>query len=265
MAQEFSVSIDLTQLTQLNSLTAVFPNLARSIETIAQEGVVRWQEAVSKVPGLWSGERERYKATIAARQVGPYAWEVYSDYKFVEDIESGRPPYDLKKMLDTSMKVRVSKAGRRYLIIPMRQNTPGNTAHAPAMSDEVYAEAKQLSHSRITSTGTRLSGTGAFSPKTRQKIRVATRKYAWGGSLPAGLVPKLADHHKTDPAAGMVRMKEKTGGSTYLTFRIMIEGSPGWIIPAKPGLWIAKNVAESLQRTAQTDMSTAIGQDLAAA
>jgi hypothetical protein len=155
MAQEFSVSIDLTQLTKLNSLTAVFPNLARSIETIAQEGVVRWQEAVAKVPGLWSGERSRYAATIAARQVGPYAWEVYSDYKFVEDIESGRPPYDLKKMLDTSMKVRVSKAGRRYLVIPMRQNSPGNTAHAPAMSDDVYAEAKQLSHSRVTGAGNR--------------------------------------------------------------------------------------------------------------
>jgi hypothetical protein len=253
MAQEFSVSIDLTQLTKLNSLTAVFPNLARSIETIAQEGVVRWQEAVAKVPGLWSGERS------------PYAWEVYSDYKFVEDIESGRPPYDLKKMLDTSMKVRVSKAGRRYLVIPMRQNSPGNTAHAPAMSDDVYAEAKQLSHSRVTGAGTRLSGTGTFSPKSRQAVRVAARKYAWGGSLPAGLIPKLADHHKTDPAAGMVRFKEKTGGSSYLTFRIMIEGSPGWIIPARPGLWIAKNVADSLQRTAGTDMSTALNQDLAAA
>jgi hypothetical protein len=68
--------------------------------------------------------------------------------------------------------------------------------------------------------------------------------------------------HKSDPYAGMVRFNTGTGGSTFLTFRVMVEGSPGWIVPAKPGLWLAKTVAESLQRTADTDFATAMQADL---
>ncbi len=185
MANELSVKVDLSHISGLDAFQRVglFANLAKSIEDLAATGVSRWQEAVDAVPGLWVGERVKYKATIGARQVGPYAWEVYSNYRFAQDIESGRPPYDLKKMLDTSLKVRVSKAGRRYLIIPFRHNTPGNTAHAPAMPSQVHAEASELSKSRVVGQGKRLSGTGALDVNTRKPATVRARKYAWGDRL----------------------------------------------------------------------------------
>ena len=44
---------------------------------------------------------------------------------------------------------------------------------------------------------------------------------------------------------------------------IMYTFSPGWIIPAKPGLFIAKAVADSLQRTADLDFPAALQRDLA--
>jgi hypothetical protein len=267
MAQRFSVQIDLAHLVQLDAFARVglFANLSAQVADLAETGVQRWREATDAVPGLWQGERDAYKAAIHAVQVGPYEWEIVNDYKYVEDIETGRPARDLKVMLRTSLKVRVNKKGQRYLIIPFRHNTPGYSAHARAMPAGIYAEARQLIPTRIVGHGTRRSGTGAYDIDSRKPIRVRTRKYAWGGRLPAGLAPKLQTRHKTDPYAGMVRMTNAAGGSSFLTFRVMGEWSSGWIIPARPGLHIAQTVADSLQRTAAQDFPAAIQRDLDAA
>jgi hypothetical protein len=268
MATEFSISIDLAELMEIGPIAraGMFTNLASQVEAVAQVGVERWKRAALKAP-LWEGERQAYAASIRYSMTGSYSAEIVSDYKYVEDIETGRPAYDLKRMLSTSMKVRMSKKGRRYLIIPFRHNTPGNDAHAPAMPEHVYAAAKELSASRIIGGHRRQSGTGAFDVKTRQPYMVAGRNYRWGDRLPPGMTPKKAAHHKTDPHAGMVRMDAKTPGgkrySTYLTFRVMVEGSPGWIIKPRPGLFIAKAVADSIQRTAATDFAAAMQRDLA--
>lgn len=264
--EPLSVSVDLSQLVQMDALSRIglFANLSRAVADLAETGVQRWNQAIDSAPGVWQGERDAYKAATRAVQVGPYAWELINDYRYVEDIETGRPPRDLKVMLSTSLKVRVSKKGARYLIIPFRHNTPGYTAHAPSMAPHVYAEAKELPASRIKSHGTRLSGTGAWDVNTKAPARVRSRNYVWGGRLGKGLVPKLQSRHKTDPAAGMVRFSAK-GGSTYMTFRVMSERSSGWIIPAKPGLYLAKMVADSLQRSAATDLPAAIERDLDAA
>ncbi|MDR0479926.1 MAG: hypothetical protein LBH31_09050 [Burkholderiaceae bacterium] len=38
--------------------------------------------------------------------------------------------------------------------------------------------------------------------------------------------------------------------SEYLTFRIMIEGQQGWVVPAQPGRYILKKVADETQTKA---------------
>lgn len=268
MATNFSVSIDLSDLANIGPLVRaqIFNNLSAAVRQVAETGEERWKTAALKAP-LWEGERQAYAASIKARMTGAYSGEIVSDYKYSEDIESGRPPYDLKRMLDSSLKVRVSKKGRRYLIIPMRHNTPGHTAHAPAMPADIYAQASELKATRITGGYRRQSGTGAFDVKTKRLATVAGRNYAWGGRLPAGLAPKLKEHHKADPYAGMVRMDNRTPGgkrySSYLTFRVMAEGSAGWVLPARAGLWIARAVTDSLQRQAGDAFGAAIAQDLA--
>lgn len=264
MAMAFSISVDLGELVQLDRLAeiGVFRNLQQSVQDVAEAGVERWQAAIMSAPGIWRGEAEAYAATVRARQLGAFEWEIVSDYKYVEDIERGRPARDLKVMLNTSMKVRVSAKGKRYLIIPMRHNTPGSGAHARPMPKAVYREARGLSASAVTGHGTRLSGTGAWDIKTKAPARVRARKYLWGDRLAAGVVPKMKKAHKTDLYAGMVRFKESSGGSTYMTFRVMSENSGGWIVPAKPGLWLAKTVAESLERTARIDFAEAVSRDI---
>lgn len=260
MAQELSISVDLSELLAIGAIARaeIFEQLAQSVEGVAQAGVERWQRAALKAP-LWDGERRAYADSIQYRMSGRYEAEIVSDYKYVEDIESGRPPYDMKRMLDTSLKVRLNKRGERYLIIPFRHNTPGQTAHAPAMPKDVYGVAKHLAPSAITGHYARRSGTGAWDVKTKEPARVRSRLYAWGDRLPRGLD---SNKGRSDRYAGMVRFKESSGGSTYLTFRVMSARSSGWIIPAKPGLWIARMVAESLQRTADVDFPAALQRDL---
>jgi hypothetical protein len=265
---EFSISVDLSGLLAIGPIAraGVFGTLSAAVERVAITGAERWREAVMRAP-LWDGERRAYAASIQWRMTGPYAGEIVSDYKFVEDIETGRPARDLKRMLDTSLKVRVSAKGRRYLIIPFRHNTPGNDALARALPPAIYAQARQLSPTTVTGAGTRLSGTGAFDVKTKQPYLVRQLQYQWGSALPAGLAPTLKPHHATDIYAGLYRFQTSSGGqksSQYLTFRTMVEGSTGWIVAPQPGQWIAKKVAEGLQNDAERVFAAAVQQDITA-
>lgn len=284
----YSISLDLSGIAAAANAAVnerVFPLLNQAVNAVAQQTRANWMEAIDRAK-LWSGEKDAYKATITYRMTGPFSAIVESDYKYASDIETGRPPRDLKKMLDTSTKVRRTKDGRRFLVIPFRHNTPGNEAHAPAMPQHVYNQASQLSASSVVSTGLRRSGeiTSAhvglgMRPLGEKRQRrspylssiadkgpamVTKRNYQWGERLGAGSMgpnPK----GKVDRYAGMVRFDTSAGGkrhSTFLTFRMMMEGSNGWIVPAKPGLYLVKQVVDDLRPLAETAFSEAIKRSL---
>jgi hypothetical protein len=59
--------------------------------------------------------------------------------------------------------------------------------------------------------------------------------------------------YRFDTGAGKAR------SSQYLTFRVMAEGSSGWIVPAKPGLYIARGVAQSVQLELAQAMQSRLG------
>ena len=254
MSGQYKVSVDLGPLLDANAglAQAIFPLVGQAVRAVAEEGAFRWKSAVMHAR-LWEGEKSPYVESIKWQMIGPMTAEITTDYKLAGEIETGRPARDLKRMLQTSKKVRAATTGphkgQRYLIIPFRHNTPtpsGQGALAPQMPASIYAQARQLSMSALLPPGTvkpaqRLSASGHM---------VAQHSYRWGGRLPAGLAPKLQSHHVTDPYAGMVRFKTSTPGaksSAYLTFRVMGEWSSGWVVGAKPGLFIAKNVADGLQ------------------
>ena len=263
---QLSIKVDLSALgTAINRVIdeKVFPHLNQAVNAVAQQAANDWKEAVFRAK-LWSGEKTPYMGSITYSMTGPFSARVESDYKYAFDIDNGRPAYDQKRMLMTSKKVRYAtkgkNKGKRYLIIPFRHNTPGNDALAPAMPQDVYDLASQLPKSRVTGSKRQHNGgTGA-------RVRVVERAtYAWGGRLPAGLKPKLRQHHKTDIYAGMVRMETSSGGQTssaYMTFRVMMEGSPNWILPAKPGLYLVKDVADKLQPLAERAFVEAVKRDL---
>lgn len=58
----------------------------------------------------------------------------------------------------------------------------------------------------------------------------------------------------------MVRMNTSSGNqrsSQYLTFRVMIEGSSGWIIPAQRGRHLAADIAREMNPIAQAILAKA--------
>lgn len=254
----FNITIDFSQilmgLGQVNEGAASL--MHKGIGITAQKVKEEWADRVSKAPGIWSVEKTTYIHSLRWEYTGPFSAVVLSDYKIASEIESGRPAKDLKQMLNSSMKVRNSKKGR-YLIIPMRHNVPsgdGHSSYAKQMPAHVYAQAKQMVASKVTGIGSRVSGTGALDIKSKGPFMVPQRSYDWGERLPRNMAPKKSPNHTSDIYAGMVRMQ--TGkSSSYMTFRIMGEWQTGkWIVAAKPGQWIARSVAQSVQQELASTM-----------
>lgn len=265
----FNISVELSGVLSVRQIIdrSLFPLVNQAIHAVAQQTAANWQAGVMRAK-LWSGERDAYANSITYRMTSDFSAVVETNYRPAEEIETGRPPRDLKKMLDTSLKVRRTKSGSRFLVIPMRHNVAAMPAH-------VYAAAKSLTASSIVGQGERRSGeltSSAFgigmvpmsekrqrrnpflkSTTTHKDVMVNKNVYNWGSKLVAGSMGPNP-RGKTDRFAGMVRFNTSTAGaprSTYLTFRIMSEKSNGWIIPAQPGQYIVRTVVTAMQPLAE--------------
>lgn len=244
----FDYSNLLYGLEQVNAEVA--ERVQQAIGATAQKVYETWADRVMKAPGIWHPIRAAYVESLKWEYTGPYSATVKTDYRQAEDIETGQKARDLKRMLQTSQKTRSSAKGK-YLIIPMRHNIPagdGHSSYAKQMPEHIYDVARVMKKSLVVGKGTRVSATGATVPQAH---------YQWGGRMPSGLAPKLAPHHTTDPYAGMVRMNTSAGkgkSSQYLTFRIMGEWQADkWIVPAKPGLYIARQLSIDIQSAIDTE------------
>ena len=253
----FKLSLGLTVAGEI-PLDDYMPLVRRALERIGMETRARWVDLIQQSASIPQREKGDYVQSLTVEKVGPLQVSVYSDWKYAYEIENGRPARDLKRMLDTSMKVRVStskkNAGKRYLIIPFRHTLS-------SMPGPVRAAAKMLTKSEVTGMGQRQSGTGAWDVKTKAPFLVAQRNYKWGAKLSVGLAPKKAEHHKTDIYAGMVRMNTSAGkgkSSAYLTFRTMMEGSAGWITKPVPGVFHIPKLAQEIEPMAREMLTAAL-------
>jgi hypothetical protein len=232
--------------------------IAQAVQITAQTTALAWQHTVLQTRGLWQPYKDRYAASIKVEyDPDGMGARIYSDDPMATPIETGIPARDMKLALNTSPKVRVAKngkhAGQRYLIIPMRHNTPGNTALAGAMPDAVYEQARQLTKSTVTGKIPMRSGLNASNPRTKGPLMVMRNTYKWGERLSGPDVPKRFQ--------GMYRFNTSSGGqksSSYLTFRAMGEWSTGWIAPAQPGRFIVKSVSEQAQQMLKESVASAI-------
>lgn len=281
-----SINFDLSQ--QL-SLTAtlnkeVFPLLHQAVKAVAAKTAANWQESVFKAK-LWSGEKDAYATSIKWKMTGDFTAVIQADYKWAQEIESGRPQRDLKKMLNTSLKVRRTSKGTRFLVIPFRHNTPGNDASSRPMPPQVYEMAKQMEASVVSGNRQRPSGEVTHlspksgmapaskqseylsNPATKKAMTVNQNSYQWGDRLGKAAMKAAgvsqADRKRYD---GMVKMNTSTPGgaksSSFLTFRIMTENSKGWIVPAQPGQFLAKKVVDDMQPKASAAFAEAIKRTL---
>lgn len=144
--------------------------------------------------------------------------------------EKGWEPFNMKKALQTSDKVRISKDGKRYLVIPFEHGTPGTTTKR-AMPQEIYSEAKRLKPS--FEIGKKYEGSirqattrnDADLLRKNNPKRVERRDYQWGDKLEVdyplersepkpyriktddGYKDVISAPHKTNLYQGMVRFE----------------------------------------------------------
>jgi hypothetical protein len=251
-----------------------FPALSYAVQTIAQLAQDNWVAYAHGAP-LPDGKAIQnrtgeYARSILVRRTGDLSAEVYSDLAYAHAIEEGGPARDMKRILNSSMKVRVAKDGKRYLIIPFRWNAPGSVM-GHQMPEQVWSWWQGRGASHIVNgemNYKRLSGTGTYDWRTRARITTPAWRYHWGERLgkdalaAAGVTGKAAQRMR-----GMVNFRNPGGKggsahSQFLTFRIMKEGSKGWIVPAQEGKWPARTVAQQLQSVAEDAFSAAAQADI---
>ncbi|WCD43981.1 hypothetical protein ECML606-1_000030 [Escherichia phage ECML-606-1] len=273
MAKDYSIQINLgSTMDILGTINKeVFPYLHQAVNAVGNKVAQKWKKEVLE-SDLWSGEKDKYAKSISWQMTGDFSGYVEATYKWAEEIESGRPERDLKKMLNTSLKVRRTKSGKRFLVIPFRHNVKD-------MPDELYAQAKALEASKVTGQTQRRSGEITFlsrktgmqpakrqtpfltNVKTHGPMMVNQSQYKWGGRIHAGYFgpnPK----GKVDHAAGMVRFDTSSGkqkSSDYMTFRIMMEGQQGWVVKPQPGKWIARKVRDDMAPKAAEAFKATMG------
>ena len=258
-----------------------FPNLGYAVQRVSEAAQAQWVSYAKGEP-LPSGQVIRgrsgaYAASIQLRQVGDFAAQVYSNLPLAKAVEEGSPERDLKVMLNRSLKVRrvenksSPNYGKRYLIIPFRWNTQGSGGMmANVMSNPVQGWWKGKRYSHVTGWTERKSGTGAWDPATRAPLMVPQRKYDWGSRLGAADLARLGvKGEAAKRAAGMVRFNDpqgRKGGKhgQYMTFRVMMEGSSGWIVPPQPGKYPARAVEQQFRRVAEVAFQKAVEADIAA-
>ena len=269
----FNISFDLGSVLDVRQIVnkQVFPLLNQAVRAVAQQTAADWQQEIYQAK-LWSGEKDAYAASITWKMTGDFTAVVESSYKHAQAIETGRPAYDLKQMLNTSTKVRRTEKGKRFLVIPMRHNV------AKLQAAGLYDHAKSLEASTVTGQGQRASGEVTHlspksgmskagkqspflsNPKTKGAMMVPQNSYAWGQRL------SKADAGEHKWAQGMYRFNTSTPGSgkssAFMTFRIMMEGQSGWIIPAQPGQHLVRKVTQKMQPKAQAAFAQAINRQL---
>lgn len=274
MAANYSLSIDLPNIGNMAFGRDALPHLAQAVMQAAANAHELWLSYARGMP-MPNGQTIRnstgeYLRSINLRTTGDFSAEVYSDLPYASIIEDGALARDLKDILNTSFKVRISKKGLRYLIIPFRHNTPG-AAIGNAMPQNVYDwwQKKSRARSFVVSAHKRLSGTGAFDIATRQPVQVDAWKYSWGTQLKKADLEGLGvTGSAARRMAGMVRFrtdpKKGVKRSGYITFRVMVEGSKGWKVAARAGKHPAQQVAREIEPLLDDLFKAALEKDLAA-
>lgn len=271
---KYNISFDIGSVLDIKSMInkQIFPLLNQAVRAVAQQTAADWQKEVYQAK-LWSGEKDSYAQSVKWRMTGDFTAVVEADYKHAGEIETGRPPRDLKKMLGTSSKVRRTESGKRFLVIPMRHNVDKlNAAGLGDVAKNLEASSVIGSGSRPSGEVTHLSPSSGMTPsakrkqtpflssiKTKSAMQVPQNSYAWGQRL------SKSDAGPNKWAQGMVRFDTSTPkgkSSAYMTFRIMMEGSGGWIVPAQAGQYLAKKVTSNMQPKAQAAFAQAIKKQL---
>jgi len=195
--------------------------------------------------------------------LGPTTFEITLVGALANMIENGADSFQLQETLlsDDTSGWKTSKTGGRYRAIPFWHKTPtaGPVGGTP-MGAQYLGMASAVVGPKAAERASLAMGR-TIHQKASRLITAMEKAYGKKGrvELPAGLGPKLREHHKTDPFAGMRVLKQRTATGksqkSFVTFRtIAVDESgqpkPGgtWYHPGIEARHFIKDVAEYVER-----------------
>lgn len=200
--------------------------LPRAVEAVGNFGIQTWLDVANSkfvhssggyARGIVNGLQYPYNNDplhFFAENLAPYA----------RALEDGFDAFDMKKALESSDKVRISKDGKKYLVIPFRHGTPGSKMYK-AMPKEVYDKApfvtykdqmfvpgghgaKNMKQSHIVKTYKEGSVKDALTAKDadvlreQNSVKVTRNSYQWGDKLKDVGQPLLRSEPKQHTITG---------------------------------------------------------------
>lgn len=159
-------------------------------------------------------------------------------------LEMGQPAFHLSSVIRwPTPKSHRSKRGTFYIIIPMGHATRGIRPR------KVYAVARQLQPGQRLTAGpttgraVHASGLQPYQPRNPLNVRPGQQASMYEG----------------------IQRTPKGRGGTYATFRVITPSSPGWHIPARPGVHLIAHVIREVTPQVTRMIEAAVKQDVVAA
>lgn len=267
-------------------------------------GLKRTQAAfvqiVSAMADSWrSAVGNPYDKTISIKKNSPFSYTIYSNDKMVGWKENGLGPFDMKQTHTRGLKSRVVKprvrngktitswiqkrkdgtpyivkAGDPYLIIPFRHGTQEGSRYSggrktynrivggsveQSMRNQLYMITEKVNSKKFerSTVLTDPSESQKKEPNALGKM-IERAEYKWGSRL------ELEDTIENQDLQGMVAMKVSTGGSQFLTFRVVSKNSPqsSWMHPGIPAEHNLNRIAVTGQNEITRILENAMKEDL---
>lgn len=229
----------------LPATDTAFKNQANKIADAWRAYAVK-EESIAGVPDMKHASNN-YTKGVKVKKENTFSYTISNDSPAAPLLEYGTTGYDMKKTHPYGKKSRVSKDGIPYLIVPFSWGTMGTvTSFSNTMTESIEDIAKRLKKSKVLEE-TKLEDN--FSGESIER-----HTYDWGNSI--SIDNALQGDMENINAIGMVRMANKTGGSTYFTFRVISARSPknSWI---NKGI-VARHVTEGLKNKYMKDVEEEI-------
>lgn len=238
-----------------------YPNMQAALQGPVVDTLRAYWEFLAKphaqtgnyIRGLYGAESIEYPyandaLAISLRNVVDYAAAV----------EYGHEAFHLPSRIKnwTHFVKKGPHAGMGYIIVPLRHLTPGQgggARAAHAMPANVYQAAKQLNPYATRQPPYRLTGNPNLAGK---------RAYFFVEGL-----RKDKPWHSAPIHEGMIRNVQEnknSKSSVFTTFRILGQWSTHWNIPAQPGEFFTRRVAQAKSKDVATIISAAAKQDMVA-
>lgn len=238
----------------------IFTAYAETSAVVASHSLMLYQGYLKGMPLPNGTSVQRPSGNLAKRatlaEPSFLDFRLENDAEYAEAVEKGTKQRDMKEMLPTAKKARRAKDGSLYLIIPFRHGSQEDSVGLAPMPQTVYQLAKKLQRSSVVGHKMEMSGTGFMVQRNVYNPGYTKNALTVGQLAASGHSFKQQNRYQGMYKFGAV------GHSSYVTFRVMSEKSSGWILPARPGLFPAKNAAEEAFKDSKGALTDALLEDL---